>query len=136
MPQGNAFTQWASMLRRLKCDQGIIEAVPLPISLCLTPVACVPCQTKDEFVMSPILICLIGVSRRTAIRGRSDTRRPHEGESNRVVFGLVGTILAVCQNGRAEAAALIRQIDPAMRRNLELTLLRIGPLDCTNVPIV
>src|SRR5271154_7116304 len=93
----------------------IFEPVCLPVRLGLTPVARVPRQSEDELVMTPILIRLIGISLRSAVGWGPHTRRAQESHTDGVVVGLVGTILTIGQNGCAEGATLVRQIDPAMR---------------------
>ena len=73
---------------------------------------------------------------RPAIGRRRDARRPQQGQPQRIVVRLVRSILAVRQNGRPEAAVFIGKIDPAVRRNLKLTLVRIRSLNGSNLPVV
>src|SRR5277367_5307051 len=110
------------MLGCFERNHRIAEAVSLPVRLGLAPVACVPRQAKHELVMTPILIRLIGISRRSAVGRGPYARRTQESHTDGVVVGLVGAVLAIGQNRCAEAAALVCQIDPAMRSNLELPL--------------
>ena len=53
-----------------------------------------------------------------------------------MVVRFVRTVLEFGQDRRAEATALVGQIDPAMGRDLELALLRVRPLNGAHVPVV
>src|ERR1700677_4895840 len=53
-----------------------------------------------------------------------------------MVIWLVGAVLVFSQDSRPEAAALVREVDPAMGGDFELALLRVGPLNGAHVPVV
>src|SRR5258708_6233349 len=76
----------------------LIQAIGLPIGLSGLPVARMPGQAKHKLMMSPVLICLIGISRRTAIRRWLDPWRSHERQPYSVVVRLVRSVLVVRKN--------------------------------------
>src|SRR2546426_133754 len=83
---------YAGVLRRLKGDERLIEAQRLPVALLLPPIAGVAGQTIDEAVMSPILRSLVAVRAAVAL---AQARRVDERQAQRVVVGLVRSVLAV-----------------------------------------
>src|SRR6266852_7027545 len=87
-------------------------------------------------MMTPILVCLIGVRLRPAVGRWLHARRTHESQAKGIVIGLVRAVFAISQNGRSEAATFIGQVDPSMRGNFKLALLGIGPLNSAELPIV
>src|ERR1700677_4465777 len=124
------------MLCRLEGDQRIAETIGLPIRLCLLPTSSVSRQTEYEFVMAPVLVCLVAIRRRTSIRGRLHSGRAQKRQPDGMVIWLVRAVLVFGEDGRTEVAALVSEIDKAMGGNFELALLRVGPLDGANVPVV
>ena|SRR5436305_3777014 len=64
------------------------------------------------------------------------TRRADQTQANGIFVWLVGTVLAICQNGRAKFTTHIGEIDPLMRRDLEFAWLSAGPLNRADVPVV
>src|ERR1700732_3987539 len=117
------------MSRGLKGDKRIIQALALPVSLGMAPVPGVTGDAVNELVMSDILRTLVCI---TTARARSSDQRQPDG----VVVRLVRSVLAIGQNGRAELATHVSQVDPLMRRHFELLWLSTGPLDCANVPVI
>src|ERR1700728_741535 len=107
------------MFRGRECDQGIIEAIGLPGGTRFTPVATMARQAHDEFVMSPVLIGLIGVSG-TTVLARHNPGRAQERYTKSVVVGLIRAVLAVGEDGRAEAATFVGEIDPTVRGDFKL----------------
>src|SRR5207248_5454946 len=62
--------------------------------------------------------------------------RANQSQSQRLVVRFVRGVLAIGQNRRTVSTAFVCQIDPLMRRDFELTLFLVRPLDRANVPIV
>ena len=50
------------MLRRLKCDQWIVQAIGLPVSLSGSPIVGVAGKSKDNVVVTDVLRALIMIS--------------------------------------------------------------------------
>jgi hypothetical protein len=117
------------MLRSFESDQGSIHPLCLPVCLGVTPSVRVRGDAIDKFVMAEVLCRLIGVA--SLHSGRTD-----QGQAKGVIVRLVGPVFAVGQHGRAEFTAYIGQVDPLMRRHLELLGLRRGPLNGADVPVV
>src|SRR5271170_2776755 len=136
LKQGKALAQRARMFCRLEGDERIAETICLPIRLRLFPRAGVTRQTKDKFVMAPVLVCLVAVPLRASIGGRLHSGRAYKGQADGMVIWLVGAVLVFGQDSSPEAAALVREIDPTMRGDFELALLRVGPLNGANIPVV
>ncbi len=137
MNQGKALAQRARMFRGFEGNERIAETIGLPVRLRLTPSIRVPGQAEDEFMMTPVLVGLIAVPLRTSIR--LGARMPGERRRvSRIVLslGLSEPFLQSVKEGGPKAAALVGEIDPAMRRDFELPLLRIRPLDGAEVPVV
>src|SRR5437763_13682542 len=63
------------------------------------------------------------------------TRRADQTQANGIFVWLVGTVLAICQNGRAKFTTHIGEIDPLMRRDLEFAWLSAGPLNRADVQV-
>src|ERR1700722_12758181 len=93
------------------------------------------CHAHNEFVMPPVLIHLIGISG-TAVLAGHNSRRAQERYAKGVVVGFIRAILAVGEDGRAEAAALVGEIDPTMRGDFKLARLLVRALDSANVPAI
>src|SRR5438045_7131712 len=64
------------------------------------------------------------------------TRRADQSQANGIFVWLVGTVLAIGQNGRAKFTTHISEIDPLVRRNLEFAGFSAGPLNGAYVPVV
>ena len=92
------------MLRRLKRDQWLIQALGLPVGWLRARVSG---DAVNELVMPPIVARLVSVLRAHA--GRIDQR-----QAKRVIVRFVGAVLSNGENRRAELAGFIGQIDPLM----------------------
>src|ERR1700731_1045924 len=117
------------MSRSLKGDERIIQALALPVSFGMAPVPGVTGDAVNELVMSDILRTLVRI---TTARARSSDQRQPDG----VVVRLVRSVLAIGQNGRAEFAPRVCQVDPLVRRPFDLLRLSGAPLDRANPPVV
>src|ERR1700751_357651 len=100
------------------------------------PVAGVSGQPKGKLVMSPILVGLIRVVLRTTIARGLHAGRAQECEADGIVVALVGAVLEVGETCWAEGPALVGEIDPAMRCDLKLTVVSVGALDGSDLPVV
>src|ERR1700722_17705371 len=103
-----------------KSCQRSAEAIRLPIGLALAPVAHVPREPVENFVMSPILIELIGEI--PSGTGHRSSWRTKQREPNGIVCAFVGAVLWAGENRCAIGSALVRQINPVMRGNLKLAI--------------
>ena len=92
----------------LEGDERIAETIRLPVGLRFAPTAGVPCQAEYEFVMTPVLVCLIGVSLRTSIGGRLHSGRAQKRQPDGMVIRLVGAVLEFGQDGRSESCRSCR----------------------------
>src|SRR5258708_27835188 len=95
----------------------------------MAPVPGVTGDAVNELMVSDILRTLVRI---TAARARSSDQRQPDG----VVVRLVRSILTIGQNGRAEFATRVCQVDPLVRRHFEFLRLSCEPLDLANVPVV
>src|SRR5271166_1005140 len=111
------------MLRSLECDQRIVQPLRLPVGLRFAPTSRVSGNSVKELVMSNILRPLVRV---TAAR----SRRADQRQANRMVVRLIRSILAIGQDGRAELAPRVGQIDPLMGWHFEFFRLRSRPFNC------
>src|ERR1700733_8881567 len=127
--QRKTLAERAGMLGALESDERLIEAIGLPIGFAFAPVAIVPGNAENKFVMAEILTALIGISAFYA--GSAD-----ESETQSIVRGFVRGILVIRENCCAESAAGVGEIDPLMGGNFKLALFFIGALDGADVPIV
>ena len=124
------------MFRGFEGDERVAETVGLPVGLRLTPSIRMPGQAKDKFVMSPVLVGLVAIPLRPPIFWRRHARRAEKRQPDRMVVRFVRAILAVGEEGGPKATALVSQIDPPMGRDFKLSLLRIGPLNSAEIPVV
>src|ERR1700733_11470799 len=136
LEKGKALAQRPGMLCRLIGDERIAETIGLPIRLRLLPSPGVSRQAEYEFVMAPVLVCLVAVPLRTAIGGRLHSGRAEQRQPDRMIVRLVRAVFVFSQDGRAEAAAFVRKIDPAVGGDFKLALLRVGPLNRAHIPVV
>src|SRR6478672_13911179 len=95
------------MLRSFESNQWIVEPIRLPVGLGLLPGATVARQSEYKFVMTPVLICLVGVCLRASVGRRPHSGRSHQRQADGVVVWLIGAVLAIGENGRAEAACFV-----------------------------
>jgi hypothetical protein len=95
------------MFRGLESDQRIVKPISLPIRLGLLPTALVARQSEDKFVVSPILISLIGVGLWPSVGWGLHPWGSHQGQAKRIVIWLVGAILAIGENRGPETSRLI-----------------------------
>jgi hypothetical protein len=95
------------MLLGFEGDQWIVQSVSLPVSLGRAPIARVSGKPKQELVMAPVLVRLVGVIWRAAVGGRRYPRGAHQGQAQRIVVRLIGAILAIGKDSGAKASALI-----------------------------
>ena len=86
-------------------------------------------QPKKNFVTANVLRSLIRI---TAAR----SGRANQSQSQRLVVRFVRGVLAIGQNRRTVSAGFVRQVDPLMRRNFELALFFVRPLNRADVSIV
>src|SRR5580704_8319932 len=107
-------------------DQGLIEALGLPVGRLRSGVTG---DAVDEFVMSPIVAGLISVL-------LADAGRINQCEAEGLVVGLVGTVLAIGENGGAELAGFVGQVDPLMGGDFEFSLIVVGAANSPDVPVV
>src|ERR1035441_7665728 len=117
------------MLRCFEGDERIVQALRLPVGPGVAPAGGVPRDAVDELMVSEVLGALVRIA---APRAGSPNQRQPDG----MIVRLVRSILAICQDGGAELAAHVRQVDPLVRRHFELLGLRAGPLDRADVPVV
>src|SRR5713226_6143803 len=117
------------MFRAFERDQRLIQTIRLPVSPAFAPVVRVAGEPKQNFMMAQILSSLVGIA--TASSRRADQSQPQS-----FVVRFIGCVLTVSEHGYAIGAVLIRQIDPLMGSDFELTLFSIPPLHRTDVPIV
>ena len=87
LEQRELLAQRAGVLGRFEGDQRIVQALALPIGLRRAPVARVAGDAEEDFVMSPILVELVGVA--GVAPGRA-----HQGQADGVVVELVRAVLA------------------------------------------
>jgi hypothetical protein len=73
--QRKSLAQRTGMLCRLEGDQRIAETIGLPVRLRLFPTAGVSRQAEYEFVMTPVLVCLVAVPLRASIGWRLHSGR-------------------------------------------------------------
>src|ERR1700691_728600 len=104
LQQRKLFTQSSSVPGDLKRDQRIVQPLRLPVGLALAPADSVPGDSVNEFVVPDILRALVGI---TAARARSSNQR----EPDSIVTRLVRSILAIGQDGGAELAFHISQVN-------------------------
>lgn len=81
------------------------QAICLPIGLALTPVARMSGDTKENFVVSPILVQLIGII--AAGAGQRSSWRAKQREPEGMVVALVRAVLDVGKNRGAIGTTLI-----------------------------
>src|SRR5580698_1445033 len=124
------------MLLRCKRDQGIVYAVCLPHRLLLAKVAGVPCEAKCDFVVPPVLSCLVAEVAWMAVGGGFCSGRTQQSHANGLIGGFVRALLHVGQQSHPIVSTLVGQINPTMRGHLVLARLRIGPLDGADVPAI
>src|SRR5438270_3530197 len=117
------------MRRTLKSNQRLIESIRLPVGLRLTPITGVAREPEQNFMTTNVLSALVCI---TAARSWGADER----QSDRLIIRFVRSIFAISQNRHAIRAALVGEIDPLMRGDLELSLLFIWTLDGPNVPVV
>ena len=91
------------------------------------------CQTEYEIVMPPILGGLVAVGPAVAF---PESRGIDQSEAQGVVAGFVGAVFAVGEHGRAVSPALVGEVKPLVRRNLELFLIVIAALNSADIPVV
>ena len=101
----------------------------LPVCLALSPASSVPGDSVNEFVMPDILRALVGI---TAARARGS----NECEPDGVVVRLIGSVLAIGQDGGAELAFHVSQVNPLVRRHFEFLRLGRWTLDRPYIPVV
>ena len=119
----------ALVLGRFEGHERLIQAIALPIGERVMPIAAMSGEPEDDFVMAPILVSLVGI---TAVHAG----RAQQGQTQSVVVRLVGTVLAIGKNGRAEAAAAVGEVDPLVRSDFELPLGGVGAAHRAESPIV
>src|SRR5260370_19664048 len=117
----------------LKCNQRLIEAISLPVSLRLLPITGMASKTKDEIVVSPILRGLIAVAPAVAF---AQTRSVDQRETQRVVVRFIGAVFAVGKHGHTVSSALVGKIEPLVRSNFKFLFIIVAALHCTDIPIV
>src|SRR2546429_158083 len=117
------------MRRTLKSNQRLIESICLPVALRLTPITGVAREPKQNFMTADVLSALVCI---TAARSRGADER----QSDRLIIRFVRSVFAIGQNRDAIRAALVGEIDPLMRSDLELSLFFIRALDGPDVPVV
>src|ERR1700738_4840493 len=117
------------MLRPGEGDEGRIEAICLPIGVIVAPTISMSGETEKNVVPAYVLCSLIRIT-------ATSSRRAYQSQPQSLVVGFVGTILAVGKYSYTVGPVLIRQIDPLMRGDFELTLLGIRSLHCADVPVV
>jgi len=113
----------------LKSDERSIQSLPLPVRLAVAPTRGVSGNTVNEFVMSYILRALVGIPAARA-------RRANQRQSNGMVVWFIRSVLAISQDGRAELTACVGQVNPLVRRHLELLGLGCGPFNRADIPVV
>jgi hypothetical protein len=106
-------------------DEGLVEALALPVGLPMAPIAAVPGNAVNELVMADILRCLVSVASSSS-----------EREAKGVVGGLVRSILPIGENGGTKLVAHVSDIDPLLRGDLELFRIGRRPPDCSYIPVV
>src|SRR5690348_17100021 len=116
----------------LKRDERIVEVVCLPRSVGILPAACVAGESVNKFVMAEVLRSLIAI----LLIIRADAGRIKQRKPKRVVTGLVGAGLRAGENGDAEVAGFVGEVEPAMRSHLESFFVVGGTFDCAGAPIV
>src|SRR5437667_156498 len=121
------------MLGALKGNQGLVEAISLPVCLTLSPIASMTRKSKDEFMVAQVLreLIAIGTAVSFAHSGRID-----KGETQSVVVGLVGGVLAIGEHGHAVCSAFVGEIEPLVRRDFKFFLVVVATLNCADVPVV
>src|ERR1700677_5043996 len=125
--QGDALAQRAGMLWRLEGYERITQPVGLPVGLHLSPAIGVSGHAEYEFVVTPVLVCLVAIALRTSISRRLHSGRAQKGQPDGIVIRLIGAVLIFGQDGRSEGAALVGEIDPAVGGDSKLPFLRVGP---------
>src|SRR5438270_13225459 len=113
------------MFGGLESGHWIIQSIGLPIGLSLLPTAAMASKSKDELMVTPVLVRLIRIRLRPTIWRRLHAWRSNECQANGVVARLVGSILTIGEKRDAKAARFIGNINPSVRCNLKLTLLSI-----------
>src|ERR1700730_14092962 len=117
------------MFRAGEGDEGLIEAICLPIGVIVAPTISMSGETEQNVVPAYVLCSLIRVT-------ATSSRRAYQSQPQSLVIGFVGTVLAVGEYGYTVGPVLIRQINPLMRGDFELTLLGIRSLHRAEVPVV
>src|SRR5579884_1857608 len=117
------------MLWRVEGKQRRIQPVSLPIGVALAPIAFVRGQPKNDFMVADVLRALVLVS-------AASSRRANQSEANSVIAWLIGAVFLIGQDGFAERAALVGEVDPLVGCHLELAIVFIGALDGPDVPVI
>src|ERR1700730_1154807 len=117
------------MFGSFKGDERIVQTLRLPVGLALPPAGGMPGESVNKLVMSNILRTLVGVS-------TARSRRADQSQANGVVVRFVRSVLAIGQDGDAELAVHIGQVNPLVRRHFKPLRLGGWPLDRANVPVV
>src|ERR1700722_11461590 len=110
-------------------DEGLVEALGLPVGLRLAPIGGVAGDSEDEFVMAKILRGLVGITAASA-------GGANEGETDGVIVGFVGSVFAIGEDGGTEVAGHVGEIDPLVRWDFEFFGLSGGTLECADVPVI
>src|SRR6267378_2406204 len=117
------------MFRAFESDQRLIQTVSLPVGPRFAPIVAVSSQTEQDFVSAQVLSSLIGI-------GATSSRRAQQRQPQSFVVRFIRGVLTVCEYGYAVGSILIRQIDPLMRGDFELTFFGIRSLNRADVPVV
>src|ERR1700723_2971253 len=110
-------------------DEGLVEALGLPVGLRLAPIGGVAGDSEDEFVMAEILSGLVGITAASA-------GGANEGETDGVIVGFVRSVFAIGKDGGAEVSGHVGEIDPLVRWDFKLFGLGGGALDGADVPVI
>src|SRR5579872_7005776 len=120
------------MLCALECNERSVKTIRLPGSIAIAPATSMARKTVHKFMVAKILRVLIAIG----LARVADSRSVKKRETQSIVAGPVRASLGAGKNCDAETAALIGEVEPAMRRHLEHFFVVRRALDGSSAPIV